>query len=231
MEQIIAMGGGGFAMEPDNPLLDQYILRQARTNRPSVCFLAQAGGENLDYIVRFYQAFTALECRPTHLSLFTPHTADIAGFLAEQDVIYVGGGNSKSMLALWREWGMDDSLRAALAGGTVLAGVSAGALCWFEYGTTDSIPGALTPIRGLGYLAGACSPHYDGEAQRRPRTHALVQAGDIPACYGIEDSCAAHFIDGALHAVVSSRDGAQGYRVTRGEGAAVETALGARYLG
>src|SRR5664279_3375677 len=113
------MGGGGFSMEPDNLALDRYVIAQAGAERPKVCFLAQAGGDNSDYIVRFYQAFNALGCRASHLSLFSPHTADIEGFLMGQDVIYVGGGNTKSLLALWREWGLDKILLKAAANGTV----------------------------------------------------------------------------------------------------------------
>ena len=111
MQQIIAMGGGGFSMEPDNPILDRYVIAQARSERPKVCFLGQASGEDPNYVLKFYRAFQKLGCIPTHLSLFMPHTADIEGFLMDQDIIYVGGGNTKSMLALWREWRLDQILR------------------------------------------------------------------------------------------------------------------------
>lgn len=125
------MGGGGFSMEPDNPLLDLYILRQANCDRPRICFLCP-GGDETAYAYRFFVAFARHDCRPTHLSLFKPCTADIGAMLLEQDVIYVGGGNTRSMLALWREWSLDRHLRAAWERGAVLAGVSAGAICWFE---------------------------------------------------------------------------------------------------
>lgn len=230
MQQIIAMGGGGFSMEPENPALDHYVIRQTSVERPQVCFLAQASGEARDYILNFYKAFNALDCRPSFLSLFQPHTRDIEDFLLAQHVIYVGGGNTKSMLALWREWRLDQILRRALENGVVLAGLSAGAICWFEAGTTDSLPGALTRLDCLGYLAGSCSPHYDGEAQRRPTFQRMVAAGEIMPGVAFDDGAAGHYIDGQLHAVISSRPQAKGYRVERAGDAAHESVLETRYL-
>ncbi len=220
---IIAMGGGGFSM--DDARLDEYIVQQVQKSQPKICFLPQAGAEDDFYIVRFYRAMLDLGCAPSHLSLFRPHTAEIADFLLAQDVIYVGGGNTKSMLALWREWELDEILRQAWQQGTVLAGVSAGAICWFEQGLTDSIHNQLNPLPCLGFLPGSCAPHYDGEAQRRPRLHRLVASDEMPSGYGIDDYAALHFIDGELHEVVASREGAMAYRVERGGHGAVETAL------
>ena len=228
--QIIAMGGGGFSME-DTPLLDQYVIAQAGAERPKVCFLAQAGGDNADYILRFYRAFQKLGARPTHLSLFNLHTADIEGFLMEQDVIYVGGGNTKSLLALWREWGLDRILRQAGENGAVLAGISAGSICWFENPFSDSIPGRFIRLNGLGYLKGSCSPHYDGEAGRRPEFQRMIAAGEMPPGIAFDDSAAGHYIDGELKQIVSSRPNAKGYRVERDGDQARETVLETHYLG
>lgn len=230
MEQIIAMGGGGFSMEPENLALDRYVLSQTRATRPSVCFLGQASAESPDYVVGFYEAFAGLGAAPSHLSLFKPHTADLESFLLTQDVIYVGGGNTKSMLALWREWKIDRVLQQALRQGVVLAGISAGAICWFEQGTTDSKPGALTLIPCLGLLPGSCSPHYDGEAERRPTFHRWIASGDARPGHAFDDGAAGHFIDGALHTVVSSRPEAKGYYVERVGDTAQEIVLGTRYL-
>jgi peptidase E len=230
MQQIITMGGGGFSMET-TPALDKYVIAQTGVERPKVCFLAQASGESLDYTVKFYRAFTNLGAIPSHLSLFSPHTADIEDFLMSQQAIYVGGGNTKSMLALWREWGLDTILRKACESGVVLAGISAGCICWYDYGSTDSIPGAYRALRGLGYLQGGCSPHYDGEPLRRPRMHQMVAAGEIPAGYAYDDGAAGHFIDGKLSRVVSSRPNAKGYWIERDGDAARETTLETHYLG
>jgi dipeptidase E len=230
MQQIIALGGGGFSMEPDNLALDQYILDQTHAEKPKVCFLGQASGEHPDYIIRFYRAFTALSAYPSHLSLFQPHTADIEDFILSQNIIYVGGGNTKSMLALWREWNLDTILRKAMQNGTILAGISAGAICWFEQGTTDSIPEKLSVLPCLGYLKGSCSPHYDGEAERRPAVHEFLASGDILAGHAFDDGVAGHFIDGELQHVVSSRPNAKGYTVEAVNGQAVEKELDTRYL-
>src|SRR6185369_1465679 len=130
-----------------------------------------------------------------------------------QNIIYVGGGNTKSMLALWHEWNLPAILRHAYEQGVVLAGISAGSICWFEQGLTDSIPGKLTALHCLGMLSGSCTPHYDGEAQRRPSYQALVANGGIMSGYAFDDGAAGHFVDGKLDEVVSSRPNAKGYYV------------------
>lgn len=230
MQQIITMGGGGFSMEPDNLALDRYVLEQTGVERAKICFLGQASSEHPDYIIKFYTAFTSLNAIPSYLSLFKPHTADIEDFILSQNAIYVGGGNTKSMLAVWREWGLDRILLKAANAGTVLAGISAGCICWFEQGLTDSIPGDLTLLPCLGYLKGACSPHYDGEANRRPSYHKLIGSGTMSAGVAYDDGAAGHYIDGELVRVVSSRPNAKGYKVERTAAGVSETVLETRYL-
>ena len=231
MSHIIAMGGGGFMMEPDNLALDRYVIAQTSKARPKVAFLPQAGGENEESIISFYKAFTQLDCHPTHLSLFYPHTADLATYLLAQDIIYVGGGNTKSMLALWREWNLPAILRRAYDQGIVLAGVSAGSICWFEQGLTDSIPGNLTALPCLGFLPGSCTPHYDGEALRRPSLHALLSKGGMMSGYAFDDGAAGHFVDGTFKTTVTSRPNAKGYYVQSDGSKVTETILETRYLG
>jgi len=230
-QQIIAMGGGGFSMEPDNLALDRYIVAQAKVTRPKVCFLAQASGESERYILNFYKAFTQLDCVPSHLSLFDANAADIEAFLASHQVIYVGGGNTKSMLALWREWDLDNILRRLADRGIILAGISAGANCWFDVALSDSIPGQLIALPCLGYLKGSCSPHYDGEIKRRQTFQRMVAAGEISPGYAFDDGAAGHFIDGKLVYAVSSRVAAKVYRLERVGNSAQEAALETRYLG
>lgn len=222
--QIVALGGGGFSMEPDNPALDHFVLSLARRENPSVCFLATAAGDAQPYIDSFYDAFRTLPCRPTHVPLFA-RTPDLSTALLEQDVIYVGGGNTRSMLAVWREWEMPALLRRAWQGGTVLAGVSAGAICWFETGLTDSSGTGLYPLPGLGFLPGACCPHYDGEAERRPALHRLIEQGLMTAALALDDGAAAHFVNGQLANIVSSRPEARAYRVERVNDQVRETVL------
>jgi peptidase E len=221
---IVAMGGGGFSMEPDNPALDHFVLSLAQRENPSVCFLATASGDAEAYIDSFYTAFRKLPCRPTHIPLFA-RTPDLQRVLLEQDVIYVGGGNTKSMLAVWREWEIPALLRRAWEGGTVLAGVSAGAVCWFETVLTDSSGTGLHPLRGLGFLTGACCPHYDGEAERRPALHRLIAQGTMTAALALDDGAAAHFVNGQLANIVSSRPEARAYRVERVNAEVRETVL------
>jgi len=232
-KHIIALGGGGFSMEPENPLLDLYVLNASGQLRPAVCFLPQASGESRDYMAKFYEAMTKLDAQPSHLSLFdTPPRPDMRDFLLSQDVIYVGGGNTKSMIVLWQAWGVDAMLREAYERGVVLAGISAGANCWFEQCITDSVTPELNLMDCLGFLPGSYCPHYDGEAQRRPTFHRLIASGAIKDGIACDDGAAAHFVDGELVCVVSSRPQVKGYRVMRGvDGEAVESEIETQYLG
>ncbi|NIU60173.1 MAG: type 1 glutamine amidotransferase-like domain-containing protein [Phycisphaerae bacterium] len=227
--QIIALGGGGFSMEPENPALDLYILEQARTPRPAVCFLSTASGDADRYIVNFYTAFSQFDCHPSHLGLFQ-RTPDLRSFLLAQDVIYVGGGNTKSMLAVWREWGLPEVLQEAWEAGIVLAGLSAGAICWFEQGITDSVAGKLTVLNCLGFLSGSCCPHYDGESERRPAFHEFLLRGEISPGYALDDGAAVHFRGETLYNVVASRAEARAYRLQAVEGSVVEEPLPVNYV-
>ena len=167
MRQIIALGGGGFSMEPENPLLDQYILNQSEKVNPRICFIPTASGDADNYISRFYQFFEKQNCLPSHLSLFKPPTRDLESFVMEKDIIYVGGGNTKNLLALWREWGLDRIMKNAYDQGIILSGISAGSICWFEEGVTDSFGDDYEPLTCFGFLKGSNCPHYDGDMDKR----------------------------------------------------------------
>jgi dipeptidase E len=229
---IVAMGGGGFSSEPYNPLLDQFVLSLARRERPRVCFVATASGDSDSYVARFYRAFAEHDCLPSDLALFDRNVGDLRAHVLEQDVIYVGGGNTLSLLGVWRAHGLDVILGDALDAGAVLCGVSAGMNCWFEASVTDSFGPHLSPLNdGLGFVGGSACPHYDSEEQRRPVYHRLVAAG-FPDGYAADDGAALHFTGSdVLAEVVAAEEGARGYRIERREdGAAVETALPTRYL-
>jgi peptidase E len=229
---IVAMGGGGFSSEPYNPLLDQFVLSLARRERPRVCFVATASGDGDSSVARFYRALAEHDCVPSDLALFDRKVGDLRSYILEHDVIYVGGGNTLSLLAVWRAHGLDVILGDALDAGAVLCGVSAGMNCWFEASVTDSFGPHLSPLNdGLGFVAGSACPHYDSEEQRRPVYHRLVAAG-FPDGYAADDGAALHFTGSdVLAEVVAAEEGARGYRVQRREdGAAVETALPTRYL-
>jgi peptidase E/N-acetylglutamate synthase-like GNAT family acetyltransferase len=229
--QIIALGGGGFSMEPLNPLLDLYVLQQSPAVKPKICFVGTASGDAQEYIDRFYQSFGRLRCTPSHLSLFRGHTAEIERFVLEQDIIYVGGGNTRNLLALWREWGVDAAIRKAYAQGTVLAGISAGSICWFEQGVTDSVPGRLSSLKGLGWLKGSNCPHFDGESERRPAYHRLLRDGVILPGLATEDGVAAHFVNEKLQGLVSSHPEKKAFELKLQGGEVIETTLPANYLG
>jgi peptidase E len=230
--RIVAMGGGGFSMEPDNPLLDDFVLGLAGSGRPRICFLATAGGDSPDLLVRFYRSFAGRgEAR--HLPLFDRTDADLRAVVLGQDVVYVGGGNTANMLAIWRVHGVDRALRRAWESGVVMAGVSAGAICWFEGGTTDSFGPDLAGLNdGLAFLRGSFSPHYDGEPRRRPLFRRLVGEGALPDGYAADDGAVFVFRGTDLLEVAGARPDARGYRVVRdGTAMAIETELPTRYLG
>jgi peptidase E len=212
MRQIIAMGGGS-ALEPETPALEQYILNQSGKPRPKICFLPTASGDADGYMLLFYKAYSLLDCQPSTLSLFHPPSANLEDYVLEKDVIYVGGGNTRNMLCLWREWGLDGILKKAYQAGVILAGVSAGANCWFEACTTDSVPGELRMMSCLGLLPGSFSPHYDGEAERRPTLHHLLKSGKIPSGLAADNNAGVHFVDEHLQQAICIQPGAQVYRV------------------
>lgn len=229
--QIIAIGGAALPQDSDNLLLVDYFLRQTGRRKPKVCFIGTAHGDADAGRLRFYAGMSRFSCTPTHLPLFARTPRDLESFVLEQDAIFVGGGNTRSMLAVWRDWGLDLHLRSAWQRGIVLGGWSAGSICWFEEGITDSVAGPLTVLPCLGLLPGSNCPHYDSEPQRRPTYRRLVAQGRIGDGYAADDGVALHFIDGRLEHVVAGRRQARGWRLIRNGRRATERALPTRYLG
>ncbi len=221
---IIAIGGGGFLAEPRNYALEKYILDQTGKARPSVLMIPTARGDDAEYVAKFHAAFGELGARTQHLPFFH-RTPDLQSVLLAQDAIFVGGGNTRSMLAVWREWGLPELLKLAYDSGIVLGGQSAGAICWFEQGVTDSWADRLRALDCMGFIAGSCCPHYDGEVERRPAYQALVQSGQMKPGYAIEDAVAAHFRNGRLERVVSKKEGAKAYYVSADTESVQEQAL------
>ena len=232
---LVAVGGGDFSAEA-TPLLDDYVLGLARRSNPRVCFLPTASGDDAGRVARFHRAL-GRRCVASNLTLdevrgvpSRPRRgAELAAFVAGQDVFYVGGGNTAHLLARWRVHGLDVLLREAWHAGAVLSGVSAGMLCWFESCVTDSF-GPLQGMReGLGFLQGSACPHYDGDPQRRPTYHRLVAAG-LPGGYAADDGAALHFSGTTLVGAVSSLPGAACYRVSAMGGVVSEERLDTRDL-
>jgi len=210
VRQCIAMGDGG--LDGSNPYMDLYILAQSQKEKPKVCFLGTASGDNTGLIKFFHRIFDRYPCKPSSLSLFNPHTPDIADFIKSQDVIYVGGGQSKSMLGVWREWGMDKILREAYEGGTILSGGSAGSVCWFDQCITDSIPGSLTVMNCIGILPFSNCPHFASWA-RRTSYSKFIRSGEIKAGYAADDYAGLHFVNESFLRGVSNRPHAKTFNL------------------
>jgi len=235
---VLAIGGirtsDGIGLTRDGvPLLIHYAVRLSGRAAPKICIINTASGDDAAGYVRMYSALSAMPTRISHLQLFPmPNVMDVSDFLLNQDIIFVGGGSVANMLAVWRVHGLDDVLRKAWHAGVILAGVSAGAICWFGGGTTDSFGPVLRPFTdGLGMLAGSYCPHYDSEPGRRPLYQALVADGSLPPGVACDDGAAAHFIDDSLAEVVADRPSAQGYLVEPGtDGVAIETKVETRLL-
>lgn len=206
------MGGGDLLQRESR--LDELLLELTGVARPKVCYLPTAGGEKPEFVVRFYEAFAGRDCEPSHVTLFgTPE--DPAAHVARQDAVYVGGGNTANMLAIWRVHGVDRALRELWERGGVVGGMSAGANCWFEDSVTDSFGPQLQALGGgLGFLPGSFCPHYDGEPERRPTYTRLVADGTLPPGYAADDDAAVVFEGTRLREIVAQRDGARAYRVT-----------------
>lgn len=203
-------------MEPRNPRLDRWLLGLTRRSVPRVLFIPTASGDSPRYVARFYRAFRRFRCRPAHLALFQRTAEDIRAQVLGCDLIHVGGGNTANMLAVWRLHGVDVALREAWQNGAVLCGVSAGAICWFRSGVTDSFGPELQPLRnGLAFLPGSFCPHYDGEADRRPSFHRFIRERQLPSGYAADDGAAILFEDEQVSDIVCSRRGASAYRVRR----------------
>ncbi len=229
--QIVAFGGGGFSMESGNPLLDDYVLSLTGKPRPRVCFLPSASGDADHYIVRFYREFAGARAEASHISLFRRHRSalDLREHLLSQDLIYVGGGSLVSMLGVWRAHGLDRILAEAWEQGTVLCGLSAGALCWF----TDALSAYNGPpqrVEGIGLLPWSFTAHYDAEPERREEFERQLSLG-MPPGYAADDGAALHFLGLSLNAVVGSRRGVAGHSLRLGDAGIEAERLEAEFLG
>tara|TARA_B100001769_G_scaffold380_1_gene275 strand:+ start:389 stop:1084 length:696 start_codon:yes stop_codon:yes gene_type:complete len=191
MRHIIAIGGGGFGRNPGDGFIEQYILDQTNKQKPNICFIPTATGDNDAYKVNYYSTFSKLDCNPVHLDFFK-RTPDLEKLISEQDAIFVGGGNTKSMLAVWKDWGLDNLLHKAYKNGVVMSGVSAGANCWFERSVVDSWEDELKVIECMGFVKGSFCPHYDEEPQRRPSVKTFLEQSILDDCYASEGNAALH---------------------------------------
>jgi len=229
--QIVAMGSGAIMYRRDDPLHD-YVLELTGKDKPAVLFLGTATGDDPSYIVSFYETFNSSRCRPRHLNLFSREHDDITELVTAADVVHVGGGNTANMLDIWKRQGVDLLLHQALGQGAVLAGGSAGGMCWFEGGTTDSYGPTLQVLReGLGMVRASFCPHYDSGDQRRPLYHGALLKGTLPDGYAAWDRAGLRFdAAGHLMEAVTSQPGARALSVCVRDGEVVEDDLPCRLL-
>ena len=223
MRHIVGLGGGGTVEQVD--LLFDYVLGVTGKERPRLALVPTAANERDDEIAWFFVR-NAVRADVSILRTFPWPPRDLREFVLSQDAIWVGGGSTANMLAIWRVHGLDSLLREAWEQGVVLAGWSAGMICWFEHGVTDSFGPQLESMACLGFLPGSACPHYDGEERRRPRYRELL-AGGLPAGLAADDGVGLHFEGTELAEVVTCREGAAAYRVT----ADGEDRIDARLLG
>lgn len=220
-KNIVAIGGGGFGRTVKDLRIEEYILNLSKKDKPNVCFIPTATGDNDAYKVNYYDVFTKFNCNPTHIDFFK-RTIDLSSHIPKQDIIFVGGGNTKSMIAVWKDWGLDILLRDAYENGTVMSGVSAGAICWFERGITDSWAHDLAVMECLGFVKGTCCPHYDEEPARRPFVKKALEKKLIDHCLSIEGNCALHVKDDNPFRAVNFGNNKNCYETIMSEGKTIE---------
>jgi dipeptidase E len=220
---IVPIGGGTFC---DG--LAWFLCELTGRERPRLLYIGTAMAEHPWGALRIYDRFGKL-AEVSRLEFFPWPPEDLRSVVLDQDVIFVGGGNTANMLAIWQVYGVDGLLREALDAGVVMTGSSAGGICWFERGVTDSFGPQLEPMDCLGFLPGSFCPHYDDEELRRPRYHELLKDG-FPEGFAADAGVGLHFVDGELQGVVGCDEGTKAYRVEARDGEVVETPIEARIL-
>jgi dipeptidase E len=220
---IVPMGGGKMC---DG--VGRFLVELTGKPRPKVLYVGTASAEDPEAALRTYDRFAAL-AEVSRLEFFPWPPENLRAVVLDQDIVFVGGGNTANMLAIWRLHGVDELLREALDRGIVLSGSSAGGICWFEHGVTDSFGPQLGAMQCLGFLSGSFCPHWNDEELRRPVYHGLLKDG-FPAGYAAEAGVGLHFVDGELQEVIGCDDGAKAYRVELRDGAVVETPIEARIV-
>ncbi len=229
LRQIISISSG-FNYEPGQPSFLPYMLAATGKENPSILFIPTATADSDGSIVSFYENSLRLDCRPSYLSLFR-QPKDMANLVASADIIYVNGGNTRNMLALWRASGLDVLLLKAWENGTVLSGMSAGGICWFEDAQTTS-GGQPGPISCLGFLSGSCSTHFDSNKDRPPHLRQAIGEGSISPGYALSDNTGLHFHGTELHAAIACEAGRKVYQFAQNpDGTVAETELQTQLVG
>ena len=230
-DQFIFPYGGG-SSESFKPFMNEAIKLTGK-KKPRVCFLPTASGDSEAGIIRWYERMRGIEAIPFHQKVWISSYNQQETFeevLLSMDIIFVGGGNTLNMMAIWKAQGIDMVLKKALKKGIVLMGASAGSLCWFENGTTDSRPKALSVVECLGFLPFSHSPHYDSEAMRRPLYEKNIANGIFNSGYAMDNKAGIIFKNGEVFRVVSTDANANSYFVSLKNGQVVEEVLKAEIL-
>lgn len=222
---LIAMGGGGFDSENPLPNFDSWFLEQTGVTNPRLTFIPTATGDSDYRIARFKEAAQYQGVEPFILSLYWPESRDDLKRVLDSDAIFVGGGNTYNMLALWRLWGLDELLLQAHRQGTLLGGVSAGANCWFDECSTDSFGRALEVIPAMGWVEGSFCPHYHGEAERRPTLAGFLESGRMKPGYAADDYACLHMSADGTKRALSFKPDSWVFSVSAPDGVFVETPL------
>lgn len=223
-KKLIFANGGWRAQKDALPLMRYFVALTGKPN-PKVCLLPTAQGDAAESIVSYYDIMNQLECRPRHLRLFQPSRVnDFEEYLMDMDAIYVGGGNTLNMLAIWKDQAIDKVLHKAWQKGIVLGGGSAGAICWFQQGCTDSRPGKLTALDCLGWLPDSACPHFN-EEKRRVAYRQMILDGNLKDGIAIDEGVGVLFENTKLVRVVSVLPKARAYALKRMDDKVAETIL------
>ena len=213
-KNIVAIGGGGFGRSLGSLEIEKYIISLISKKRPKICFIPTASGDSSLYKLNFYRAFSKLDCITSHIDFFS-RTENLEEKVLTQDIIYVGGGNTKSMLAVWKEWNLHNILQNAYEKGIVMSGVSAGAICWFDKGITDSYAKEMTMIDCLGIVDDIACPHFDEEIEREPYVNDVINRGIIKSCICIEGNCALHIKNDFEYSSIDFGNGKKCFRISK----------------
>ena len=229
---IFASGGGFFPQAWETSLMPEYLLGLTPAKRPKICWLGPASGESAANFETFARGMETHPCEVRHFNIYQPETLDFADYLMSMDIVFVGGGSTRNMMTLWRDWGFDKALKTAWEAGVVMSGGSAGLICWFQSGLTDSFPKVLGPVKGLGLLPGSTNPHYNVRPDRISQYRKFIADGSIDSPgIALENDAAVLYRGTELVEIVSTRKTAKAFRLTRTPTGYAEVPMPVRYLG
>ena len=207
-KKIIAIGGGGFTHHTDESL-DQFVLDQSKKTNNKIGFLATASKDDDEKISSFYKRFGNIESELSHFNL-TLNVDRFSEWILEKDIVYIGGGNTVFMLEIWRKYKLEQIFKSAYEKGIILSGVSAGAVCWFDWILSDSVGQGYNPLRGINLISGSCTPH-SSDVERINQFESDIKDNKLPDGIAIDDGVAVVFIDGKPTEVYSSRKNHKAY--------------------